>query len=344
MKKLKTLIVVLTVLLIAATILINWQYNNIKALYYSQLYANDDIDTLIQNHYNEIDEYLSSNDKYEVRQSTKLEEKLHQSNLITDEEFIDILTGKTNVEQIFGVDINLNESNKFVSPDGSELTTDEIVVAKQEISKNKTSGGSDSGSDSKPNNQSGANKNQQQNTDSGSGKNNQSNNGSSPNKPSGNENITSNPDNCLNNNTNTPTPDTPANTKPQNTGSQNQLGNSSNQTSDEKVSECIARMYVLKSTFESQLDGIYVEAKSYYSSLTPEQRKNAKSEMMKTFYSRATSLESSCDAQVSSVLSELETALVASGESTELVNKIQTAYDEEKSLKKAYYINLYKSH
>ena len=40
---------------------------------------------------------------------------------------------------------------------------------------------------------------------------------------------------------------------------------------------------------------------------------------------------------------ELEAELKAAGEDTELVNRIQTAYNEEKSLKKAYYLNSFRA-
>lgn len=108
----------------------------------------------------------------------------------------------------------------------------------------------------------------------------------------------------------------------------------------ERISECVAQMYVLKSSFVSRLDGLYNQAISDYNAMTPEQRKaNGKTTIVNKYYSSAASMEAECDSQVSSILSELTSLLKEQGSTTELVDKIKTAYYEEKSLKKAYYVN-----
>lgn len=55
----------------------------------------------------------------------------------------------------------------------------------------------------------------------------------------------------------------------------------------------------------------------------------------------AANLESACDANVNAVISELKSILSAAGRDMSLVSSIQTAYNNEKQLKKAYYINMY---
>ena len=312
MKKTKILIVIISLILLASTLLVHWQYNNIKAVYYSYIYSNDDINGMIEKHYGDINKYLEQNSEYNVRPSTQLEQKLHKEKVITDDEFIGILTGQTDVEQLLGVEVSLNEKEEFILPDGTGITKEEIIASKDNANVSKPDDSSVKGTT----------------TTEQSG------------KPSGTDkpgitdktSVTDKPDGT----------DKPSGADKPN-GTDKPTTTNKPATSNEKVSQCIARMYVLKSSFESQLDAIYVEAKAHYVALTPEERKNSKSELVKTFYGRATSLEATCDAQVNAVLSELEAELKATGQSTELVSKIQTAYTEEKSLKKAYYLNLYKS-
>lgn len=260
MKKLNRFLIIIGIIIVLLAALLWWQFDNIKSVYYSFKYNNDQIDTLIDKHYDDIDNYLKEHSNYEVRQSTEVEQKLHQDEIITDKEFEDVLVGKNDVESMFGMDVGLNEAKEFVNPEGDKLSKEELIEAKKENS-----------SDS--------------------------------------------------------------------SATTDKL---SSQKADEKAAQSIAKMYVLKSTFESELDKLYGQALAYYDTMTPEQKKNAKSEVMKKFYSTAVSLEESCDAQVDAVLKELESVLKAEGESTELVTKIKTAYSEEKSLKKAYYLNLHK--
>ena len=48
------------------------------------------------------------------------------------------------------------------------------------------------------------------------------------------------------------------------------------------------------------------------------------------------SLESQCDKDVEAVLSDLRTELEAQGKDTSIIETLRKAYNEEKSLKKAY--------
>lgn len=108
----------------------------------------------------------------------------------------------------------------------------------------------------------------------------------------------------------------------------------------QRISECVAQMYVLKSSFVSRLEGLYGTAIADYKAMTPEQRKSGgKQIIIDRYYSSAASMEAECDGQVSAILSELTTLLKEQGSTTELVDKIKVSYYEEKSLKKAYYIN-----
>ena len=108
----------------------------------------------------------------------------------------------------------------------------------------------------------------------------------------------------------------------------------------QKISEYVAQLYVLKSNFVSRLEGLYNQAISDYKAMTPEQRKaNGKTVIANKYYSSAASMEAECDSKVSSILSELKTLLSEQGSDMTLVDRIKMSYYEEKSLKKAYYVN-----
>lgn len=257
MKKSRILVVFIIIVIAIIAGVVWWQFDNIRTAYYSFKYDNSSIGDMIDKQNEDVDKYLQSHGDYNVRQSTESEQKLHGESLITDDEFVDILTGKTTVGEMFGTEVSLDDGKNFVNSSGDKLTNEDLKNAKEENVCDETS---------------------------------------------------------------EPTDDT-----------------------SEEASECIARMYVLKSTFESKLSSLYNEARQTYWAMTDEQKKNGKSEMIKKFYSRATALESECDAQVDAILAELDVALTGSGDDKSIIDKIRQSYNEEKRLKKAYYINLTKS-
>ena len=257
MKKSRIFLIFILVIIAIIAGVVWWQFDNIRSAYYSFKYDNSSIGDMIDKQNDDVDKYLQSHGDFNVRQSTEPEQKLHGESLITDDEFVDILTGKTSVGEMFGTDVGLDDSKNFVDSSGEKLTNEDLQKAKDENSPVQTP---------------------------------------------------------------QPTVDT-----------------------SEKASECIARMYVLKSTFESKLNALYNEARQTSRAMTDEQKKNGKSEIIKSFYSRATALESECDAQVDAILAQLDAALTESGEDKSIIDKIRQSYSEEKRLKKAYYINLTKS-
>jgi len=61
--------------------------------------------------------------------------------------------------------------------------------------------------------------------------------------------------------------------------------------------------------------------------------------IVKSKTNQIAALEKECDGEVSAVVSQLQVLLKESGEDQSLVDKVKTVYAEEKSLKKAYYMN-----
>ncbi len=280
MKKRTKILIIFVVLLALILALICWQYHNIKMAYYSYKYDNTQIENLIHEQNRGVNSYLDEHKEYNVRPPTELEQKLHQNELLTEDEFVDILTGKTTVKDIFGFDVQLNEKKDFANEENGVVSREELSQIKAETAPEKK-----------------------------------------PESPPAEE-----PPTEENSAEAEPTPTSP----PEKTDS------------NQEASACIAKMYVLKSTFESELDKLYQEAVAYYGQMSAEQRKNAASLMVKQFYSRATGLERQCDAQVDELMTNLTASLEASGGDTSIVKKMRQAYSEEKSLKKSYYLNLVK--
>ena len=111
-------------------------------------------------------------------------------------------------------------------------------------------------------------------------------------------------------------------------------------TSD--TAKYIAKLYVLKSQFTGELGKIEGQITSEYVALpkeerTPAARKSIAGKYLKT----VASLESQCDKDVESLLSDLRTELEAQGKDTSIIETLRKAYNEEKSLKKAYYLDVY---
>lgn len=113
-------------------------------------------------------------------------------------------------------------------------------------------------------------------------------------------------------------------------------------TSAEEIAACIAKLYVLKSNFTGKLTSMEREIIDAYESLpkeehTPASRKRIAGEYIKT----VSQLEQDCDAQVDTLLSDLTAKLVAQGKDTAVVDTLRQSYEKEKSLKKAYYLDVY---
>lgn len=123
-------------------------------------------------------------------------------------------------------------------------------------------------------------------------------------------------------------------------GSSEGTSGGSDASQDAEVQRIVASLYVLRSSYASQLAGLAGSAKSEFASLPAEQQTaTAKRRIVAAKISEASALESSCDAQVSSLLSSLRSRLTELGQDTSLADQIQSSYNQEKTLKKASYLS-----
>ncbi len=112
---------------------------------------------------------------------------------------------------------------------------------------------------------------------------------------------------------------------------------SSTAADEEKVilTEYAQRLYSLKATYLGRIGNLIDQAKADHNNGM------GKKELISKYLGTAASLESEADSQVNALLSELTQKLNSIGADTSIVNTMRSAYENEKSLKKSYYLSLY---
>lgn len=104
---------------------------------------------------------------------------------------------------------------------------------------------------------------------------------------------------------------------------------------EQQIQRCIAEMYVLQSYYEGKLSAIAADVAA--AADTQEGRQQA----VMAKLDELSALESECDAKVAAVVEDLRAYLAASGTDDALARQVEETYQTEKSLKKAYYLQLY---
>lgn len=119
-------------------------------------------------------------------------------------------------------------------------------------------------------------------------------------------------------------------------------GTASEDAMSEEVAACIAKLYVLKSRFTGELSVLEKTITTTYEELPEEEQTPASRKSIAGQYIKQVSrMELDCDAQVDAALAELRKTLTAQGKDTAVVETLRQAYENEKSLKKAYYLDVY---
>lgn len=108
-----------------------------------------------------------------------------------------------------------------------------------------------------------------------------------------------------------------------------------------EVRELITTMYVLRATYVGKLEVIVQEAIDEYvaGDHTPENRQK----VVYSKFEELTALEKECDTKVADVVARMRTLLKAMGQDDTLAKEVEQTYQEEKSLKKAYYVSEFKN-
>lgn len=106
------------------------------------------------------------------------------------------------------------------------------------------------------------------------------------------------------------------------------------------VEEYIGKMYTLQATYLSALGAIEIKAREAFSQLPKEDgHLSAMGKLAPALMSEGLALESQCDSDVQTLLSEFESELKEIGADTTAVKTMKEAYQTQKRLKKAYYLS-----
>ncbi len=111
---------------------------------------------------------------------------------------------------------------------------------------------------------------------------------------------------------------------------------------NEEIAQLVARVYVIQADFLGRLANVEAKARAQLHALPKEeQTKERKVAIGKSYIGEMSKLESQCDGEISAIVSKVRKLLSESGQKTTLADTIQSTYEREKSLKKAYYMNRY---
>lgn len=108
----------------------------------------------------------------------------------------------------------------------------------------------------------------------------------------------------------------------------------------EVVNKYVLRLNVLRAEFLAKLGGLYAAAKGDYLALPKAKRtKASKVSIAMGYMIDAANYEAECDKRVNQILAELSNELEAKGKDPSIADALQSAYVQEKDLKKAYYLS-----
>ena len=108
------------------------------------------------------------------------------------------------------------------------------------------------------------------------------------------------------------------------------------EAAEEEIREEIATMYVLRSTYVGKLEAIVQSAIDEYTA--GEHTSERRTQVVYGKLEELTALEKECDQKVAAVVARLRELLKAIGQDDSLAKEVEATYEEEKSLKKAYYL------
>lgn len=111
---------------------------------------------------------------------------------------------------------------------------------------------------------------------------------------------------------------------------------------EKEIGDSVSRMYALKAKYVNKLGELEREVIDQFSKLPKsKQNKEGKKELVMANVDYVAKLEKTCDTEVDKVISALEKSLKELGGELEVIQILKEAYNDEKELKKSYYLSLY---
>lgn len=103
-----------------------------------------------------------------------------------------------------------------------------------------------------------------------------------------------------------------------------------NTTESSNISNLVAQIYSLRSSFVGKLDSLIAQAKAEWSAGGVN-----KKDFISKYIGLGTSLEGQCDAQFESIISQIREELKRTGGDESIISELKKAYKNEKTAKKA---------
>lgn len=111
---------------------------------------------------------------------------------------------------------------------------------------------------------------------------------------------------------------------------------------EKEIGDSVSCMYALKAKYVNKLGELEREVIDQYSKLPKsKQNKEGKKELVMANVDYVAKLEKTCDSEVDKVIFALEKNLKELGGDLEIIQILKDAYNDEKELKKSYYMSLY---
>lgn len=112
-------------------------------------------------------------------------------------------------------------------------------------------------------------------------------------------------------------------------------------TQESIISKYVSKLYALEGKYLSAIEGVVASAKSAAKSKGLTKKDTSQLLAIGANYMGViNSLEASCDAEVEGIISQLTSELKSINGDTSIISTIRSAYSSEKSLKRAYYMNM----
>lgn len=108
-----------------------------------------------------------------------------------------------------------------------------------------------------------------------------------------------------------------------------------------EIRELIATMYALRATYVGKLEAVVQSAIDEYTA--GEHTSENRTRVVRGKLDELIAMEKACDGEVAAVVSRLRELLKATGQDDSLARQVEETYKEEKSLKKAYYLNEFRN-
>ena len=110
----------------------------------------------------------------------------------------------------------------------------------------------------------------------------------------------------------------------------------------EELARLIAEIYLMEAEYTAWLEQMHTAAIEEFVALPQEQQTTAnKYKIGMAYMKEGLAKEDECDVKMAELQEKIRALLVELGEDTALVDEIRAAYEEEKTLKKAYYLGLH---